>query len=90
MKNTNTADLILDNDVARDANGNAKTPGRSPEATVKHIGLMAKHLMAEWNIPTEQAVIAAYALHNLHDFRLNTLQRGRGSWIVANAVENAK
>ena len=86
-------DLIIEGNVERDENGNAKTPGRSAEATVKHIALMADHLRGEFRIPAAQAALAARALHNLHGFRLGTLERAHGALtgeIIANAVQNAK
>ena len=94
MTNTSTTtDLIIDGDLDRDANGNAKVAGRSPEATIKHIALMAKHLGREFNIPQAQAALAARALHNLHGFTLGRLERNRGPMtgeIVATAVNNAR
>lgn len=93
MTNNSSTDLILEGDVERDENGNAKTPGRSAAATVKHIGLMADHLRREFDVPLAQAAIAARALHNLHGMRLGTLERTRGPLtgeIIATAVENAK
>lgn len=87
------SDLIIDQGVKRDENGNAKTTGRSAEASVKHIALMADHLRREWAIPAAQASLAARALHNLHNMRLSNLQRTRGAMtgeIIANAVKNAQ
>ena len=87
-----TNDLIIEG-LDADVNGNAKTPGRSPQATVKHIALMADHLRREFSIAAHQAALAARALHNLHDFRLNTLQRTRGPLtgeIINTAIKNAQ
>ncbi len=40
------SDLIIEGDLPRDINGNAKVPGRSPEATIKHIALMATEIIS--------------------------------------------
>ena len=88
-----TDDLIIEGEYDRDENGNAKTPGRSAAATVKHIGLMADHLRREFSITTAQAALAARHLHNWHGMRLSNLTRTRGALtgeIIYTAVQNAK
>jgi hypothetical protein len=87
------SDLIIEGDLPRDINGNAKVPGRSPEATIKHIALMANHLGKRYEVPAAQAALAAKALHNLHGFTLGKLERAHGALtteIISNALANAK